>query len=371
MTHVLVVDDAKILGHLLTAAYATLEADIHATAVATAEEAEAALQNEGADLLVIDVHLPGKSGLELTRKVRKLYPKIKIIDISGLNDPNLHEKALAAGADAFFPKPIEMMDFLELSANFLGIQRVPADKKAHGEDLRPPAPDLVVNLLTGLRQELSAKEVILIDHRGQIMAKAGEGNNALLEQIIPPLMNAASAGQKISSLLAAGDPENVLAFRGQEEDLIFCSIEAEYFLAVTLPHNPSRVKLAIAFDAVASAQHDLRSRLGSLGLLAVIAAGESIPAATGRLHPTAEPAAEGEPPQTIPLAEKDADLEKVLIETTRKKMKPVEVDSFWDAAVAEVSPAAPSTPDLLTFEQAQRLGLTPNEAEKTSPDENR
>ena len=38
-----------------------------------------------------------------------------------MNDPQLKEKALSAGADAFFPKPVEMREFLEISFPPVGI----------------------------------------------------------------------------------------------------------------------------------------------------------------------------------------------------------------------------------------------------------
>jgi CheY-like chemotaxis protein len=370
MTHVLVVDDAEILGHLLKAAYATLDATIQAIVVPSAEEAETVLQKEAIDLMVIDIHLPGKSGLEMTKKARKTFPQIKIIDISGLNDPNLREKSLAAGADAFFTKPIEMSEFLELSSTYLGLKRVVHAGKPVSEEKLPPAPDLVVDMLVSLRQELSAKEVVLIDHKGQVMAKAGEiSEETLLETVIPPLMSASSAGQKISSILSPDEPENVLAFRGRDMDLVLCSIEAEYMLVVVLQHSSSRVKIAVAFDAVASVQHDLRPKLISLGLLTQIEHAESAP-------PAVEAAPEQKPivtidmeapvPQPVESGKEDSELEIALKETTKKKLKPVEVDSFWDTAVAEVAAATPTTPDLLTYDQADRLGLTPKGNEKSS-----
>jgi CheY-like chemotaxis protein len=57
--------------------------------------------------VVTDLHLPQSDGFDLIRQLRAepRFARLPILLISGDSDPLLAEKALAQGADAFFPKP--------------------------------------------------------------------------------------------------------------------------------------------------------------------------------------------------------------------------------------------------------------------------
>jgi two-component system chemotaxis response regulator CheY len=64
-------------------------------------------QNSDIVAIVTDLNLPQYSGLDLIRELRAepRFARIPILLISGDSDPRLPAKALAHGADAFFPKP--------------------------------------------------------------------------------------------------------------------------------------------------------------------------------------------------------------------------------------------------------------------------
>ncbi len=118
---VIIVDDEMVLGQLLQAAFSTLGGSIDVSVLPSAEQAASKMKGKDINLLVCDVKLPGISGLDFTRKLKSKLPALKVILVSGMNDPQLKEKALSAGADAFFPKPVEMREFLEISFPPVGI----------------------------------------------------------------------------------------------------------------------------------------------------------------------------------------------------------------------------------------------------------
>jgi DNA-binding NtrC family response regulator len=118
---VIIVDDEMVLGQLLQAAFSTLGGSIDVNVLPSAEQAASMMKGKDINLLVCDVKLPGISGLDFTRKLKSKLPGLKVILVSGMNDPQLTETALSAGADAFFPKPVEMREFLETASRLLGL----------------------------------------------------------------------------------------------------------------------------------------------------------------------------------------------------------------------------------------------------------
>ena len=53
------------------------------------------------DVLVIDVNLPGLSGLEACRQVTQVNPEMKVIIMSAMNDPDVRQLSVEVGASAF------------------------------------------------------------------------------------------------------------------------------------------------------------------------------------------------------------------------------------------------------------------------------
>ena len=103
---ILVVDDSPEIQRYLRA---LLELDSYRVMVASNgfEALETLRHDPVADLVLLDVQMPGMDGLEVLRRMRKLSSKVKVIMCSGLNDPNKICEALSLGAHAFLLKPIQ------------------------------------------------------------------------------------------------------------------------------------------------------------------------------------------------------------------------------------------------------------------------
>jgi CheY-like chemotaxis protein len=196
---VIIVDDEMVLGQLLQAAFSTLGGSIDVSVLPSAEQAASKMKGKDINLLVCDVKLPGVSGLDFTRKLKSKLPLLKVILVSGMNDPQLKEKALSAGADAFFPKPVEMREFLETASRLLGLttQTHPFSLDA-SIDLHS---DLIIDSLINLRQELSAQAVTMMDYNGKIIASAGDfPDEGFSSKVLPYLLSAITSLQRVNSL---------------------------------------------------------------------------------------------------------------------------------------------------------------------------
>jgi CheY-like chemotaxis protein len=58
-------------------------------------------------LLLSDINMPGMTGLELLPKVRELRPDVPVVMITAYGDADTRARAIKAGADGFFTKPID------------------------------------------------------------------------------------------------------------------------------------------------------------------------------------------------------------------------------------------------------------------------
>ena len=101
-----VVDDElsvrKALQRLLRAS--DLDADIFASA----DDFLAALTlTSPPDCLVLDLHMPGTSGLDLQQRIAGAGWRLPIIVITGHDEPGMKARCLGAGASAYLEKPLE------------------------------------------------------------------------------------------------------------------------------------------------------------------------------------------------------------------------------------------------------------------------
>ena len=104
MTDLLIVDDHEIVrAGIKRLVENTPNLNIVAD-LGSGEEAYQFLQKNIVDLIIMDVSMPGKGGIETTNQIKKRYPKIKILMLSMHDNNMIIEKAMKAGADGYILK---------------------------------------------------------------------------------------------------------------------------------------------------------------------------------------------------------------------------------------------------------------------------
>ena len=116
--HILIIDDdrelATMLGEfLITEGFTVATADGDAAGLA-------ALAQRAPDLIILDVMLPGRSGLDLLRELRVLHPRLPVMMLTARGEPIDRIIGLELGADDYLPKPF---DPRELAARARAILR--------------------------------------------------------------------------------------------------------------------------------------------------------------------------------------------------------------------------------------------------------
>lgn len=95
----------------------------------SADEATARLAAHPWDVLLLDISLPGRSGLDLLPDVRRLYPDIRVIVLSSFGDQQFAVRSLRLGASAFLTKERAAQELID------AIRTVVAGRRFVGAEL--------------------------------------------------------------------------------------------------------------------------------------------------------------------------------------------------------------------------------------------
>ncbi len=133
--------------------------------------------------LVLDVRLPGPSGLELQRQLGHSEHPIPIIFITGHGDIPMSVRAIKDGAMEFLTKPFRDQDLLDAVQQALDSDRAARERRAKATELRcryesltPREREVMQLVVRGLlnkqiASELGTSEITIKMHRGQVMHK--------------------------------------------------------------------------------------------------------------------------------------------------------------------------------------------------------
>ena len=138
--------------------------------------------------LVLDVRLPGLSGLDLQKRTTEAGMEIPIIFITGHGDIPMSVRAMKAGAVEFLTKPFRDQDLLDSIQEALERDRKAREERAALQELRsrfasltPREREVMERVVAGLLNkqigaELGTSETTVKIHRHQMMEKMGAGS---------------------------------------------------------------------------------------------------------------------------------------------------------------------------------------------------
>ena len=108
---VLLVDDEKEF--VVTLAERLGMRGIHTETVFEGEGALKKLETYEPDVMVLDLMMPGMSGMTVLEKVKKLYPKIEVILLTGIGSTSEGRTGMRLGAFDYLMKPLQIDELIQ------------------------------------------------------------------------------------------------------------------------------------------------------------------------------------------------------------------------------------------------------------------
>lgn len=329
---VLLVDDQRQVTRMLRSSLELSGRAYEILSVGSAEEALRELEGGPIDLVVTDLRLPEMTGLELLARIRQTNPRMKAILVTGQPTRQVEAQARALGVVAFIPKPISTTLFLQAvdRAVTAGAGDLP-EAEITGDKAR------AAERLMTMQREIGASAALLVGLGGEVILRAGDQDTEAIDRMLRKGVGALAASLRVSLEEGGEAPVNFLYLEGDPHRLFLTNIGDQQALALGFSAAQEAWQMGAIFHYARRVVDELAHILPDLKP----APGEP-----------ATPQAEAQPKT------KDA----VPAQAEGGEQTPRAVEQFWEDAASNAGGQAPGQGDALSYEQARKLGLIPDDS---------
>jgi predicted regulator of Ras-like GTPase activity (Roadblock/LC7/MglB family) len=286
---------------------------------------------------------------------------MRIMLMTGMTDPAIRREVEAAGAQAFFYKPIEMDEFLGAVRRSLGAApgsepEAQAPASAAGQE----KPLAVVDRLEDLRRKAVMGMAAILHMNGQVIAQAGF-LTGVYEQpgLAIGLANLYASGVQVSQTLRRADPETQFYVAGKDQHFLIVSVNSEHLLVLTA-EQPFQNQIEALGGWLPDFVRELDRLLSGRPL------SQALPQVEALVGEAETPPEEEAPFRSLEeelagvevSAEDRAAIDAMFSQADLQKVKKTNLDDFWDN-LAEESGSVNTDEGSISYDQARDLGLAP------------
>jgi signal transduction histidine kinase len=228
------------------------------------DEAVAAFKGKTPDVVLMDIKMPGKTGIDGLREIRQLDADVSIIMLTGFGSLETAQEAIRFGASDYVKKPFDTVEMREIAQSHINKTRMRRGRQAAYDNLR------IIN--EQLQAELSSKEHL---------AELGQATSEFVHDIRNPLtvicgyvsllMNNIKDGPALES--GSSDTEKTREYLEQmEKSVLRCQEMSQMWRDLTVHGGDARFEpcsmLAILQEVCDTLQGMLRSARAGVDLMA-------------------------------------------------------------------------------------------------------
>jgi FixJ family two-component response regulator len=208
---VLIVDDDPGLRDALSSLFRSV--GLQARPYGSAADLLQASLPTSAACLVLDIRMPGVSGLDLQAELAKANIGIPVIFLTGHGDIPMTVKAMKSGAVDFLTKPFRDQDLLDAVSHALDRDRKRRSEQSFASDLQAlyttltPREQQIMSLVASglmnkqVARQVGVSEITVKVHRGRAMRKMGANSLADLVRMVDLLgLSAGGKGERYTSV---------------------------------------------------------------------------------------------------------------------------------------------------------------------------
>jgi DNA-binding response OmpR family regulator len=394
---ILVVDDHFEMLEFLRSMLEMSGYDYEVLAVPSAEEGLLELHRTNFDLMITDVRLPGMSGFELVRRVRRVRPNMAVIILTAYSSAQGKQEAEELKVDRYFAKPIDTeMMLTAVNTLLYGDADKATTKKGAGSGLATnPVSTRVQQRLESLRTDTGATGLALARMDGTILHEIGNQRVPIdLDNLVSVVAQNIENGFGLAQALGGEAPFTIQYHAGDAYELYNANIGRHFFITMYFDIRARRGRIGTIWVFTQRAIKELFALLvdkedRSQAKQAEPQAKEQPPAVKAPAQPARPPARPKPEPSPAPAEEIDYDAERNLIDKIpswselewtgeeeeadlndlllalnldEEVVTAVDLDSFWEEALNDRPKPQPTG---LSYEDAVRQGLiAPNNGDE-------
>lgn len=254
---ILVVDDHFEMLELLRSMLRLAGHDYQVFAVPSAEEGMLELLRTKLDLLITDVRLPGMSGFDFVRRIRRRQPDLPVIMITAYSSVQGQKEAEELGIYRYFAKPLDTDAVLTAVHTALYGEPPPKLPELAPPPPQVPIPDTVQRRLQTLQMDTGATGLVLSATTGQILLELGDNSRLDLPGIVSKVAENVKNSLVLSELLGEETPFTIQYHTGNATELYNANVGRDYFVTLIFGLESRRGRIGTIWVFAQRALRDL------------------------------------------------------------------------------------------------------------------